>query len=184
MTAKRKKITYPRMTKPPKNRPRLTKEQLESIADIYRERAHVEPEAVIVETIKRLTKKKELTSEEEGDLAHAIAWVKKIIPTTGIELLDQISKGKITLSEEEQEAIDRLSKEESDDKPVDWDIPIYKLAEKLRKDKEDGMFETYKQAYEWGAKQCTIKGQPITAQQLESNYYKADSAGYLDPSDR
>ena len=184
MTAKRKKNYLPRMTKPPKNRPRLTKEQLEFIAPFYRQRTHVEPEAVIVETIKRLTKKKELTSEEEGDLAHAIAWVKKIIPTTGIELLDQISKGKITLSEEEQEAIDRLSKGEPDDKPVDWDIPIYKLAEKLRKDKEDGMFDTYKQAYEWGAKQCTIKGQPITAQQLESNYYKADSAGYLDPSDR
>ena len=82
-----------------------------------------------------------------------------------------------------QGLFDRLSKGEPDDKPVDWDIPIYKLAEKLRKDKEDGMFETYKQAYEWGAKQCTIKGQPITAQQLENNYYKANSAGYFDPPD-
>ena len=184
MTAKHKKITYPRMTKPPENRPRLTRGQLESIADIYRERAHVEPEAVIVEIIKRLTKKKELTSEEEGDLAHAIAWVKKIIPTTGIELLDQISKGKITLSEEEQEAIDRLSKGESDDKPVDWDIPIYKLAEYLRQAKEKREFYTYKEAYQYGAKHYTVNGKPVTVKQLENNFYKANSAGYIDPPDR
>ena len=71
--------------------PRLTKEQLKSIAAIYREVAHVDPETVIIETIDRLTNKKELTSEEEGELASAIAWVKKTSLTeysTGIDLLD------------------------------------------------------------------------------------------------
>ncbi len=164
----------------------MTKEQLKSIAAIYREVAHVDPETVIIETIDRLTNKKELTSEEEGELAHAKAWINKTSSTypLNIELLDQISKGKITLSEEEQEAIDRLSKGEPDDKPVDWDIPIYKLAEYLRQAKEKREFYTYKEAYQYGAKHYTVNGKPVTVKQLENNFYKANSAGYIDPPDR
>jgi len=44
--------------------PRLTKEQLESIAAIRRQYQKDDPEAVIIDTIKRLEEKEELTSEK------------------------------------------------------------------------------------------------------------------------
>ena len=181
--------------------PRLTKEQLESIATVYHQYEKDNPEAVTIDIIKRLENKEDLTSEEEQELRYALEWVKKTSPTeypTDIQLLEQISKGEITLSKEEEETIKHLVKgeeseisisyeamddESEDDEPQNWDIPIYKLAKRLRKDKEKGFHKTYKQAYEYGAKHCTIKGQPITAQQLENNYYKANSAGYFDPPD-
>jgi hypothetical protein len=180
------KVSETTARKKRKNRPRLTKEQLESIAPFYRQRAHVEPEAVIVATIKRLTKKKELTSEEEGELAHAKAWINKTSSTypLNIDLLDQISKGEITLSENDEDAIENLIRAEPDNEIADWEKPIYKLAEYLRKGKEKREFDTYKEAYEYGAKHYTVKGQPITAEKLESNYYHAVSAGYLNPPDR
>ena len=168
-----------------KPRPRLTKEQLESIAPFYRERTHVEPEAVIVETIKRLTKKKELTSEEEGELAHAKAWINKTSSTypLNIDLLDQISKGEITLSENDEDAIENLIRAEPDNETADWEKPIYKLAEYLRQAKEKREFDTYKEAYQYGAKHYTVNGKPVTVKQLENNFYKANSAGYIDPPD-
>ena len=169
-----------------KNRPRLTKEQLESIAPFYRQRAHVESEAVIVETIERLMNKKELTSEEEGELAHAKAWINKTSSTypLNIELLDQISKGEITLSENDEDAIENLIRAEPDNETADWEKPIYKLAEYLRQAKEKREFDTYKEAYQYGAKHYTVNGKPVTVKQLENNFYKANSAGYIDPPDR
>ncbi len=174
------------MRKKRKSRPSLTKEQLESIAAVRHQIQKDDPEAVIIDTIKRLEEKEELTSEEEKELSYCLAWIAKtdfMNDSSGYELLDQISKGKITLSENEEDAIENLIRDEPDDEDFDWDKPIYKLAEIMRGHKDKGKFQTYKQAYEYTAKHYTVKGQPITVKRLENNFYKAKSAGYLDPSD-
>ena len=165
--------------------PRLTKEQLESIAAIRRQYQKDDPEAVIIDTIIRLENKEELTSEEEQELSHALEWVAKtdMSDSSGSELLDKISKGEITLSENEEDAIENLIRDEPDDEKFDWDKSIYKLAEHLRKRKEKREFDTYKEAYQYGAKYYTVNGKPVTVKQLENNYYKANSAGYIDPPD-
>ena len=166
--------------------PSLTEEQKELIAAARRQIQKDDPEAVIIDTIKRLENKEEMTSEEEQELSHALEWVAKtgdMGDFSGSELLDKISKGEITLSENEEDAIENLIRDEPDYEKNDWDMPIYKLAEKLRKDKENGMYDTYKQAYEDGAKTCTVDGKPVSVKQLENNFYKANSAGYIDPPD-
>ena len=56
---------------------------------------------------------------------------------------------------------------------------IWAVADDLRHRKNEGEFETYKEAYMYGEKHYTVNGQPITVAQLENNYYKARSSGIL-----
>ena len=56
---------------------------------------------------------------------------------------------------------------------------IWAIADDLRHRKDEGEFETYKEAYMYGEKHYTVNGQPITVAQLENNFYKARSSGRL-----
>ena len=54
---------------------------------------------------------------------------------------------------------------------------IYGLADDMRYRKDNGEFETYREAYRWAAKHFTVDGQDITWKKLEKNYDKSASAG-------
>ena len=47
----------------------------------------------------------------------------------------------------------------------------------MRARKEEGEFETYREAYRWAEKNISKKGLTITAHRLERAYHKAKSEG-------
>ena len=69
-----------------------------------------------------------------------------------------------------------------EDKEIKEDLnrTFWALADDMRERKKNGEFETYKQAYQYAERHYTIKGKTVTVKQLESNYYKAKSSGYVD----
>jgi hypothetical protein len=50
----------------------------------------------------------------------------------------------------------------------------------MRKRKEDGEFETYREAYRWAEDNMTQNGKAIKWERLENAYQKAKSAAKLD----
>ena len=62
----------------------------------------------------------------------------------------------------------------------DWNGAFWSLADELRNRKEDGEFESYDEAYQFGADHYTKDGQPFEANQLKNNYHKAKSEGRVD----
>jgi len=52
---------------------------------------------------------------------------------------------------------------------------LWAIADDMRHRKVIGEFYTYREAYQWAADHYTQNGKPITAMQLENNYYKTDS---------
>jgi len=68
--------------------------------------------------------------------------------------------------------IDSESKTDSND-------ALWAIADDMRDRKDEGEFETYRDAYRWAAVNMTCKGKPITFIKLEKVYYKAKSEGKL-----
>ncbi|MDC0145662.1 hypothetical protein OAI93_03615, partial [bacterium] len=62
----------------------------------------------------------------------------------------------------------------------DWNGAFWSLADELRNRKEDGEFESYDEAYQFGADHYTKDGHPFEANQLKRNYHKAKSEGRVD----
>ena len=54
---------------------------------------------------------------------------------------------------------------------------LWAIADDMRDRKEDGEFDTYREAYEWAANNMVKKGVHITAIKLEKAYHKAKSEG-------
>ena len=54
---------------------------------------------------------------------------------------------------------------------------LWAIADDMRAKKEDGKFETYREAYRWAEKNHSKKGINITAIKLEKAYHKAKSEG-------
>ena len=52
---------------------------------------------------------------------------------------------------------------------------LWAIADDMRTRKDDGEFDTYRDAYRWAEKNMTYKGNPIKAYQLERAYHKAKS---------
>ena len=57
---------------------------------------------------------------------------------------------------------------------------LWSIADDLRYRKDDGEFDTYVEAYEWGEKHYTHKGNPIEAHKLQRAYHKAKSERKVD----
>ena len=69
-------------------------------------------------------------------------------------------------------------------KKMDLNDDIWVVAAELRDRKEKGEFETYQKAYEYGARNYNVKGNPITTKQLANNYYKKKSTGEVKKKER
>ena len=54
---------------------------------------------------------------------------------------------------------------------------LYAIADDMRERKNDGEFDTYREAYEWAANNIVKEGIHITAIKLEKAYHKAKSEG-------
>ena len=54
---------------------------------------------------------------------------------------------------------------------------LWAIADDMRARKDDGEFDTYRQAYEWAANNIYKEGVQITAIKLEKVYHKAKSEG-------
>ena len=54
---------------------------------------------------------------------------------------------------------------------------LWAIADDIRARKEDGEFDTYRDAYRWAEKNITKKGFKITSKNLERAYHKAKSEG-------
>ena len=57
---------------------------------------------------------------------------------------------------------------------------LWAIADDLREKKNQGEFNTYAEAYRWGATHYTQYGNPITAFKLQRAYHKAKSEGTVD----
>ena len=57
---------------------------------------------------------------------------------------------------------------------------LWAIADDLRDKKNQGEFNSYAEAYRWGATHYTHKGNPITAFKLQRAYHKAKSEGRVD----
>ena len=57
---------------------------------------------------------------------------------------------------------------------------LWAIADDLREKKNQGEFNTYAEAYRWGATHYTQYGNPITAFNLQRAYHKAKSEGRVD----
>jgi len=57
---------------------------------------------------------------------------------------------------------------------------LWAIADDLREKKNQGEFNTYAEAYRWGATHYTQYGHPITAFKLQRAYHKAKSEGRVD----
>jgi len=66
--------------------------------------------------------------------------------------------------------------EDSSDKEKSNDA-LWAIADDMRARKEEGEFETYREAYRWAEKNISKKGLNITAHRLERAYHKAKSEG-------
>ena len=56
---------------------------------------------------------------------------------------------------------------------------LWAIADDMRARKEDGEFETYRQAYRWAEHNLVKKGSSITAHKLEKAWHKARSSGLV-----
>jgi len=54
---------------------------------------------------------------------------------------------------------------------------LWAIADDMRTRKDDGEFDTYREAYRWAEKNMTHKGNQIQSSQLEGAYHKAKSEG-------
>ncbi|MBC8555228.1 MAG: hypothetical protein H8D23_36910 [Candidatus Brocadiales bacterium] len=62
----------------------------------------------------------------------------------------------------------------------DVEDALWAIADDLRSRKDNGEFNTYREAYRWGEKYYTQNGKPIKASSLENEYYKAKAQGKVD----
>jgi len=72
---------------------------------------------------------------------------------------------------------DRFSAEGG--KKEDFYGSFWALADEMRFRKKQGEFETFAEAYRFAEKYITINGNPVTAKQLQNNYYKTKSSSTL-----
>ena len=72
-----------------------------------------------------------------------------------------------------KEVISNIEKEDTNNS-------LWAIADDMRKRKEDGEFETYREAYRWAEDNMTQNGKAIKWERLENAYQKAKSAAKLD----
>ena len=69
-----------------------------------------------------------------------------------------------------------ISKKKNKDKIL-VNNSLWAIADDMRARKEDGEFDTYREAYLWAERNIDKKGTTITAMKLEKAYHKAKSEG-------
>ena len=93
------------------------------------------------------------------------------------ELVDYI-EGKPNIKENINDKLES-QKMEINKIPMDR-LALWAIADDMRGKKDDGEFETYRDAYRWAKKNISKKGVNITIKNLERAFYKARSEGKVE----
>jgi|LWDU01.1.fsa_nt_gi hypothetical protein len=65
-------------------------------------------------------------------------------------------------------------------KKISTNDALWAIADDLRDRKDNGEFDTYREAYRWGEENINKKGVKVTAHNLERAYHKARSEGKIE----